>query len=171
MSIVFRITSKVLLPAACASALLLPASVPAVDMGSVVPAFELQGRGEIVKLANYRGKWVYVDFWASWCGPCKQSFPWMNEIQSKYGSKGLQVIGISVDTKAEDARKFLLSNPANFTIAFDESGATPRSYNIKGMPSSVLIGPDGKIIFEHVGFNQAEKAEVESKIKLALKEK
>ncbi|MES2264005.1 MAG: TlpA disulfide reductase family protein [Pseudomonadota bacterium] len=152
--------------AACAMLLALPAA--ALEVGKPAPAFELGGPGGAVKLANYHGKLVYVDFWASWCGPCRQSFPWMNEMQAKYGAQGLQVIGINVDEKTDDARTFLSSIPAHFVLAFDPAGSAPRSYGIKGMPSSVLIGRDGRIVFEHTGFRLDERAELENRIKSAL---
>lgn len=150
--------------------LCLAVAVPAIalDKGSAAPAFDLPGSNGPVKLANYQGKLVYLDFWASWCGPCRQSFPWMNELQGKYGAQGLQIIGINLDAKKEDASKFLAATPARFMLAFDPAGATPRSYGVKSMPTSLLIGPDGKVIFVHRGFNEADRPELESKIKAAL---
>jgi len=143
-----------------------PAS--ALEKGATAPQFDLQGLDGAVKLAKLQGKVVYVDFWASWCGPCRQSFPWMNEMQAKYGARGLQIVGVNVDANTADARQFLTSTPARFAIGFDPQGATPRSYGIKGMPSSVLIGPDGKVLLEHSGFRDADRAELESKIQSAL---
>ena len=143
-------------------------SASALEKGTPAPQFELQGLEGAVKLAKLQGKVVYVDFWASWCGPCRQSFPWMNEMQAKYGARGLQIVGVNVDANSADARQFLVSTPAHFTIAFDPQGATPRSYGIKGMPSSVLIGPDGKVLMEHSGFREADRAELEAKIQSAL---
>ncbi len=143
-------------------------SASALEKGAPAPQFDLQGLDGAVKLAKLQGKVVYVDFWASWCGPCRQSFPWMNEMQAKYGARGLQVVGVNVDANNADARQFLASTPARFTIGFDPQGATPRSYGIKGMPSSVLIGPDGKVLLEHSGFRDADRAELESKIQSAL---
>ncbi|MFS2005983.1 TlpA family protein disulfide reductase [Duganella sp. CT11-25] len=140
----------------------------ALEKGAPAPQFDLQGLDGAVKLAKLQGKVVYVDFWASWCGPCRQSFPWMNEMQAKYGARGLQVVGVNVDANSADARQFLASTPARFAIGFDPQGATPRSYGIKGMPSSVLIGPDGKVLLEHSGFRDADRAELESKIQSAL---
>lgn len=151
-----------------AALLLWAANAAALEAGKPAPAFELGGLDGPVKLSQYQGKLVYVDFWASWCGPCRQSFPWMNDMQARYGAQGLQIVGINVDAKTEDARAFLAAVPARFVVAFDAAGATPRSYGIKGMPSSVLIGPDGKILFEHTGFRPADRAELESKIKTAL---
>lgn len=153
---------------AAAAALALSAQAGALEVGKPAPPFALSGPAGTVKLEQHAGKLVYVDFWASWCGPCRQSFPWMNEMQAKYGPRGFQVIGISVDAKPEEARSFLASTPARFIVAFDPSGATPRSYGIKGMPSSVLVGPDGKVVYEHSGFRPADKAELERRIQLAL---
>jgi len=146
----------------------LSASALALEPGAPAPAFTLNGPDGAVKLEQYKGKLVYVDFWASWCGPCRQSFPWMNEMQARYGAQGLQVVGVNVDAKSEDARNFLAATPARFAIAFDPNGATPRSYGIKGMPSSVLIGPDGKVLYEHSGFRAADRDTLESRIKTAL---
>ncbi|MES2041050.1 MAG: TlpA disulfide reductase family protein [Pseudomonadota bacterium] len=150
------------------AALVMATSTMALDKGSNAPAFDLKGVEGNINLAKYQGKLVYLDFWASWCGPCRQSFPWMNELQSKYGAQGLQIIGVNLDQKNEDARQFLTTTPARFVVAFDPAGATPRSYGVKGMPSSVLIGPDGKIIFEHAGFKEADRAALEEKIKSSL---
>lgn len=149
-------------------AALAASSASALEKGAAAPQFELQGLDGAVKLAKLQGKVVYVDFWASWCGPCRQSFPWMNEMQARYGARGLQVVGVNVDANSADARQFLASVPARFAIGFDPQGATPRSYGIKGMPSSVLIGPDGKVLSEHSGFRDADRAELESKIQSAL---
>jgi thiol-disulfide isomerase/thioredoxin len=154
--------------AASLAAVLAAPSAGALEKGAPAPQFDLQGMDGAVKLAKLQGKVVYVDFWASWCGPCRQSFPWMNEMQAKYGARGLQVVGVNVDANNADARQFLASTPARFAIGFDPQGATPRSYGIKGMPSSVLIGPDGKVLLEHSGFRDADRAELESKIQSAL---
>ncbi|MFZ6769474.1 TlpA family protein disulfide reductase [Undibacterium sp. Di26W] len=150
------------------AATLVVSSAMALDKGSAAPAFELSGAEGNVSLAKYQGKLVYLDFWASWCGPCRQSFPWMNELQAKYGAQGLQIIGVNLDQKNDDARQFLATTPARFVVAFDPAGATPRSYGVKGMPSSVLIGPDGKVLFEHAGFKEADKSVLEAKIKSSL---
>lgn len=133
------------------------------------PDFTLDGRGAPVKLADLRGKFVYLDFWASWCAPCKRSFPWMASLQQRYGAAGLQVVAINVDTKRLDADQFLAATPAAFVIAYDPAGATPKKYAIKGMPSSVLIDPDGKIIATHTGFTADTPAQVERDIERALK--
>lgn len=154
------------------AALLLAASLNThAAAGGDAPDFALDGRGAPVKLADLRGKFVYLDFWASWCAPCKRSFPWMASLQQRFGAAGLQVVAINVDTRRLDADQFLAATPAAFVIAYDPTGATPKKYAIKGMPSSVLIDPSGKIIASHTGFTADTPAQVERDIELALKGK
>lgn len=145
-------------------------SFPSVALtnGDVAPAFELAGEVSTVKLVSLKGKVVYVDFWASWCGPCKQSFPWLNEMQAKYGVKGFQVVGVNVDAKTADAKTFLANTPAKFLVAFDDKGVTPKQFGIKGMPSSVLVDATGKVVFQHTGFKDVDKAQIEQAIQQAL---
>lgn len=143
----------------------------ALEAGSKAPDFELPGAQGAVKLSSMAGSVVYVDFWASWCGPCRQSFSWMNAMQEKYRSQGLQIIGVNLDSKNEDAKKFLTQIPAKFTVAFDAKGLTPRTYGVKGMPTSFLIGRDGRIISQHLGFKEADRENLEKQIKAALEAK
>jgi len=141
----------------------------ALDAGEPVPAVKLPGlRGTPVDLADFKGKLTYVDFWASWCGPCRQSFPWMNEMQAKYAARGLQVVGINLDRKRDDAERFLAELPATFTIAFDAAGDSAKRFGVKGMPTSVLVGPDGKVLYVHTGFRNEERAQLEGRIAAAL---
>lgn len=143
----------------------------ALTNGEAGPAFELPGDSAPIKLSSFKGKVVYIDFWASWCGPCKQSFPWLNEMQSKYAGKGLQVVGINVDANTADAKTFLAGLPAKFVVAYDDKGVTPKAYGIKGMPSSVLIDGTGKVILQHTGFRDADRAQLEQAIQQALASK
>lgn len=148
-----------LLAASLAQAGAGPAAAPA-----PAPPFDLPG----ARLADWRGKVVYVDFWASWCAPCRKSFPWMNALQQRHAAAGLQVVAINVDEKREDAAAFLAKVPAGFTIAYDPSGATPKAYGVKGMPSSALVGRDGQLLWMHTGFNEADKDRLEERIRAAL---
>lgn len=154
--------------AAAVAAALAGGSAWAATPGQPAPEFSLAGRNGTVDLARLRGQFVYVDFWASWCGPCKRSFPWMNGLQQRFGRSGLQVVAVNVDTARADADRFLATTPASFTVAFDPTGATPRSYAIKGMPSSVLVDPGGNVVFQHAGFNEGAAQELEQKIAQAL---
>lgn len=166
-----RLTRAVLPLAALMLAALLPAAPVLAATGGEAPDFVLDGREGPVKLSSLRGKYVYVDFWASWCAPCKRSFPWMGTLQQRFGPAGLQVVAINVDTKRADADTFLAQTPAAFVVAYDPVGATPKKYAIKGMPSSVLIDPSGKIIAAHTGFTNETPAQVERDIEGALKGK
>jgi thiol-disulfide isomerase/thioredoxin len=141
-------------------------AVPSVaaEPGSVAAPFEVPGVNGPLKLSAYRGKLVYLDFWASWCGPCRRSFPWMSRLQARYGAQGLQVLAVNLDAKHADAVDFLSAMPVNFAVGFDPEGKVAMSYGVQGMPSSVLIGPDGKVVAMHAGFNEADKAGLEKLI-------
>lgn len=156
---------------ACALAVCLCTTGPAaaVAPGATAPGVELPGLGSTVRLADYRGKVVYLDFWASWCGPCRQSFPWMNEVQMKFAGQGFQVIAVNLDTRRSDADRFLAAVPANFTLAFDSTGGTPKLYGVKAMPTSVLIGRDGKVVARHSGFVPSDTPALERQILEALR--
>lgn len=142
----------------------------ALEKNQKAPNFSLDGTSGVVSLEAQTGKVVYVDFWASWCGPCRQSFPWLNEMQKKYSAQGFTVIGVNVDKKRADADGFLSATPAEFTLAFDPTGKTPKEWKVMGMPSSYLIGRDGKVRVLHAGFRDQDRAELEASIKQALAE-
>ncbi len=143
-------------------------SAQALELGQSALDIELPG-ARVARLSELRGKVVYVDFWASWCGPCKQSFPWMNEMQKKYATQGLQVLAINLDAKRADADSFLAQNPALFALAFDPKGESARRVGVTAMPTSVLVGADGKVVYLHRGFSNDDRAALESRIAAALK--
>ena len=120
--------------------------------------------GDDLELERYRGKIVVLDFWASWCAPCRQSFPWLNEMQAKYAPQGLVVIGVNVDRERADADKFLRAVPAKFELAFDPSGAVAARYEIPGMPSSFIVDRTGRIVAKHIGFRTSEREQREAEI-------
>ncbi|HMS78991.1 MAG TPA: TlpA disulfide reductase family protein [Burkholderiaceae bacterium] len=140
-------------------------------VGDAAPDLALQTDAGPLRLADQRGKVVYLDFWASWCGPCKHSFPWMNDMQSRYGAKGLQVLAVNLDAKTADAKRFLSENSAQFKVAFDSAGDSAKRFAIKGMPSSVLIGADGRVLATHAGFRDADREPLEAAIRDALARK
>ena len=151
-----------------AAVLVAPQLATALEQGSQAPQLELPTATGAVSLEQLRGRVVYVDFWASWCVPCRQSFPWMNEMQQKYGAQGFQIIAVNVDANPEDRKKFLAAVRANFEVAFDPKGAMAKKFEVKGMPSSVLIGRDGKLVLQHIGFNDAARGKLETSIQSAL---
>lgn len=141
----------------------------ALEKGEPAPPLTVTAqKGGQLNLADFKGKVVYLDFWASWCGPCKQSFPFMNEMQAKYGAKGFQVVGVNLDPKREDADGFLAKVPATFVIGYDPKGESPKRYAITGMPTSLLIGADGKVREVHSGYHDDQRKDIEAAIVAAL---
>ena len=140
-------------------------SLAAVTEAPAVKLPTLQGKFDLEKL---HGKVVYLDFWASWCIPCRQSFPWMNEMQARYHDSGLEVVAVNLDKNRALADEFLKKLEANFTVAFDAQGDSAKAYNLRGMPSSYLIGRDGKLYASHIGFREKDKAKIEQAIQQLL---
>jgi len=122
-------------------------------------------------LNAYRGKVVYLDFWASWCGPCKQSFPWMENLKDTYGRQGLAVIAVNLDMDRADADKFLDRFRPTFEVRFDPKGELAALYKVRAMPSSVLIDRHGVARFTHEGYRPVDGAAYEAQVRELLAEK
>jgi thiol-disulfide isomerase/thioredoxin len=127
-------------------------------------------RGAQLDLSAYRGKVVYLDFWASWCTPCRRSFPWLDGLVSEYAKRDLVVIGVNVDQDHALAEQFLNATPANFPIVYDPHGDIASAFKVVGMPSAVLIDRSGQVRFQHVGFSEKRKEEYEAHIQSLLAE-
>lgn len=104
---------------------------------------------------DYKGKVVYVDFWASWCTPCRASFPFMQALAEEHG-EALVIAAINVDKDRDEADKFLEQFQINFDIVYDPKGALAASYDVKGMPSSYLYDRDGQLLGSHIGFKKKD---------------
>lgn len=144
-------------------AVLLMLSLPAAA-GEVIAA-------EAFDPARYeQARVIYVDFWASWCVPCRKSFPWLNDMQARYGDQGLVVVGVNLDARQEDADRFLASYPASFPLVMDPSGMLGDRYQLQGMPSAVLLDADGHELHRHIGFRADKADEYEALLKTLLKE-
>lgn len=102
------------------------------------------------------GQWVYLDFWASWCGPCKQSFPWMNQLQNQLRDAKLQVVAVGLDKQAPPMERFLKQFPGHVQVVWDASADTAKRFDVQAMPSSYLINPDGQVVWRHRGFQPAD---------------
>lgn len=118
-------------------------------------------------LDNYKGKVVYVDFWASWCTPCRASFPFMQEMAEKHGDS-LVIAAINVDKNRSDADEFLAQFDTSFAIFYDPEGNLAERFQVKGMPTSYLYGRDGQLIGSHIGFKKKDVANLETAIENAI---
>ncbi|NQX87968.1 MAG: TlpA family protein disulfide reductase [Halioglobus sp.] len=138
----------------------------AVAVGDTAPMVRLPllSGDEEVSLAILRGKVVYLDFWASWCGPCRVSFPQLEALREELGAQGFEVYAINVDEKAEDALQFLSEVPVSYPVVHDGSGATPKAWGILGMPTGYLIDRRGIVRNVHQGFKRSDGEKLRAEI-------
>jgi thiol-disulfide isomerase/thioredoxin len=128
---------------------------------------EIYDIGEL-DLTRYAGKVVYLDFWASWCKPCRESFPWMNDLLEKYPADSFTVITVNLDAESAQMHKFLDMVPANFDVYHDPSGQIAEKFQLEGMPTSYLIDAAGKVVKKHVGFYTGDIERYEREIEELL---
>jgi thiol-disulfide isomerase/thioredoxin len=121
-------------------------------------------------LETFKGKVVLVDFWASWCSPCLQSFPWMNELQKRHSKDGFVVLAVNMDQERALADAFLKKTPVDFRIEYDAPGVIARQFDVQAMPTSFLIDRSGRVRIRHNGFREKQRAEREDEIQQLLKE-
>jgi cytochrome c biogenesis protein CcmG/thiol:disulfide interchange protein DsbE len=125
----------------------------------------------VVDLGAFQGRVVYLDFWASWCEPCRRSFPWMETLRRAYEGKGLTVLAIDVDMDRTEGDRFLRRFHPGFDVRFDSSGTLAEQYKVTGMPTSVLIDRHGVQRFRHIGFRAADTASYEAQVRQLLAER
>lgn len=148
-----------------ARSLLMPAAAGAINAHEQAPAIKLNdGSGQAVALSDFRGKLVYLDFWASWCAPCQHTLPWMKKLQSRFGNSGLAVVAVNLDESRSDADKALTEINPNYKVLFDPSGTAAAAFNPPSMPTSYLIGADGAILAIHPGFHDGDDRLIEAEI-------
>lgn len=160
--------------AAIALALLLAAAPAlALEPGAAAPAWSAPRLGQpqqSVSLQSLKGRVVYVDFWASWCVPCRLSMPTLDALHRKHGARGLSVVGINKDSTLADAQRFLKRVPVGFDLAQDEGDAAARAFDVKAMPSGYLIDRKGVVRKVHRGFTAETAAALEREIEELLRE-
>jgi len=121
-------------------------------------------------LDSLQGKVVLVDFWASWCGPCLKSFPWMNDLHAQHADDGLVILAVNVAQDRALADAFMKKTPAQFRVEYDAKGTLAQSFGVQAMPTSFLIGRDGKVRARHAGFRDKQREGREQEIEQLLKE-
>jgi len=145
----------------------------AANVGEPAPdiSLPLLGQQHGLDLKQLKGKVVYLDFWASWCGSCRVSLPLLSELRSDLSKNGFEVVGVNVDADTKDGVKFLEKFPVSFPILADPEGKTPELYRLKGMPTSYLIDKKGVIRHVHVGFKKSDMLKVKKQVLALLSEK
>ncbi|MCG8590226.1 MAG: TlpA family protein disulfide reductase [Proteobacteria bacterium] len=141
-----------------------PAS--ALEAGDPAPGFtapNLKG-GPKVSLSKYRGKVVYLDFWASWCAPCLVSLPILDELRKEFPAKDFQVVAVNVDTDPKKALRFLAKSPIGYPSASDTAGKLPERFGIETMPTSFLIDRRGVVRHVHAGFRKGDVEDLRDRI-------
>ena len=161
-------------PIAALAAALLATAWPAAATDGAVPApqFSLASRaGGEVSLADLKGQVVMINFWASWCGPCRQEFPALDQIYAKYKPMGFTLVAINVESEKADAEKFLSATPASFPILFDPDNTVSGRYGVSAMPTTVLVDRQGRVRWQHRAYKPGDEAKYIEQIRAALREK
>lgn len=118
---------------------------------------------------KFTGEILLLDFWASWCGPCKESLPFYQELQSRYASQGLQVLALSVDTDIKEASAFIRKNKFSLSFLWDQNRTVANSLNLKAIPTTLILDKTGKILYQERGFLDSSKDKIEKFLVKTLK--
>lgn len=147
-----------------------PPAAHALEVGERAPAFSARALdgGETLSLAAYRGKVVYLDFWASWCAPCLTSLPLLEELRKELRGRDFQILAINVDRNLDKAKRFLARHPVGYPSASDPDGRLPEAFDVETMPTSFLIDRGGVIRHIHRGFRASDVDGLRTRIRALL---
>ena len=148
-------------------------AVPALagSVGAPAPQFDLAAQGgKDVSLAQFKGQVVMINFWASWCGPCRQEMPLLENIYKKYGKLGFTMLGVNVEPDSNAAIDWLKQTPVSFPILFDKDSKVSKLYDVTGMPSTVIIDRAGKVRMLHHGYKPGDENEYLDSIRTLVRE-
>ena len=146
-------------------------SASAGELSGVAPNFDLASRGGArVSLSGLQGQVVMVNFWATWCGPCREEMPHLEALYQRYGDLGFTLLGVNVEEDSSGADEFLAETPVSFPILFDPENEVSELYDVIAMPSTVLIDKGGNMRFIHHGYQAGYENEYQSQIRALLRE-
>jgi len=144
---------------------------PCVAAAADAPPFDLPlSASDGLPVLASGGLWraTYVDFWASWCSPCRLSFPWMNEMHDRYSAQGMRIVAIGLDRREVDAQRFLQQAQPRFAVALDPVADSARRLDVQVMPSSYLFSAERRLVYSHRGFRLEDRAALERRLQAAL---
>jgi peroxiredoxin len=143
----------------------------AVDTNSPAPDFTLNAQsGKPVEFTQFKGQVVMLNFWASWCGPCRQEMPLLDSIYKKYGKLGFTMIGVNVEPDSKAANDWLKQTPVTFPILYDTDSKVSKLYGVSGMPSTVIVDRKGTVRMIHRGYKPGDEEEYLSSIRSLMRE-
>jgi thiol-disulfide isomerase/thioredoxin len=168
-----RLKTLTITVALLASSAFAPGALAADALGQPAPGFSLPLRGGTAPLGldKLRGQVVMVNFWASWCGPCREEFPLLDQVYKKYKPLGFTMLGVNVEPESKDAEGFIAKTPVTFPIVFDKDSAVSKLYHVEGMPSTVLIDRNGVLRWVHRGYKPGDENEYLDHVRALLREK
>ena len=135
------------------------------------PDFTLKSRsGENLKLSEFRGELVMLNFWASWCGPCRQEMPELEALYQRYQSLGFTILGINVDDHAKNADKMLKQIPVSFPVLYDSKHSVSDLYQVQAMPTTILIDRNGTVRHVHLGYQPGYEVTYQEQVEALLTE-
>ncbi len=137
----------------------------------IAPKFTLPSRsGDMVSLEQLKGQVVMLNFWASWCGPCRQEMPLLDQMHKRYSSLGFTLLGVNVEANTKDAERWLADTPVSFPVLFDKDSKVSKMYDVSAMPSTVFIDRKGNVRYLHRGYKPGDESEYLNQIRALLKE-
>lgn len=151
--------------------LMLAGTLQAATLDKAAPDFTLRSLGQHnLKLSEQAGNVILLNFWASWCAPCRQEMPLLNDLHNKYKALGFSVIGVNVEQETELAKSFISSTPVDFPILFDDSNKASKLYDVSAMPTTVIIDRNGVVRHLHKGYQAGDEKLYQKMVKKLIRE-